>query len=160
MEPWMSALLPWASGVVLGVVIGCALRAFLRRRTPVRQERDEYGRVPGRSSDVFAAARAEVSREFFPNSVLDAAGWPEAASCGHRMPCGLVPDSPCAFAELSASMVLDPATIDPVFTGSSHTSLCPFGEDRGPGRGCLKDAGHEGSHMLFALPRTGDDLDD
>lgn len=40
-------------------------------------------------------------------------GWPEAAPCGHRMPCGLVPDSPCVFAEMSASMVLDPATIDP-----------------------------------------------
>jgi len=126
MEPWMSELLPWASGVVMGVVIGCALRAFLCRRTPVRQERENRARklLSRAVSALPPAVRRTLGPELWP--FLDE----------------------------------NQATIDPVFTGSSHTSLCPFGEDRGPGRGCLKDAGHEGPHMLFALPRTGDDLDD
>lgn len=54
---------------------------------------------------------------------------------------------------------LDPATIDPAVTGSSYTPFCPFGEDRGPGQGCLKNDGHKGAHMLFAPSSTGDDLD-
>ncbi len=40
-----------------------------------------------------------------------------------------------------------------------HGSFCPFGEDRGPGQGCLKSPGHEGAHMLFYHPAGGVDLD-
>lgn len=43
-------------------------------------------------------------------------------------------------------------------TDSYANGMCTFGEDRAPGAGCIKPAGHDGAHLV--TPGDTSELDD
>ena len=141
----------WSTAAVLAATVlgAMALAKYLTRFLARHIGREVRGPSPVASRETELLARLKDAQVRLSAALLIVHEWqedPDAMPAGawqERIHRALVPG--CG----DVSKIGDPEP------AASHVPrFCPYGEDRGPGQGCVKNEGHDGAHMLLS---SGDD---